>query len=108
MAMDWYGSHAAALPHQVNSTANTSGAQAGEASSALKQDADQVIARDEKNAWQEARTIDRSRHVLLQPSAALPLYAAAHRAAGRRSEPPWTPSAIAAITASVAALLVAY
>src|SRR3954468_10852814 len=108
MAMDWYGSHAADLAHQVNSTANTSGAQAGEAGRALKADADQVIARDEKNAWQEGRTYDRFLLVLLLLSVALSLYAAAPRAAGRRAEPPWTPSGIAALTAAFTALLLAF
>ena len=108
MAMDWYGSHAADLAHQVGDSAQTSGAQAGEAGRALKHDADQVIARDEKNAWQEGRTLDRVLLAFLLLSVFVPLYAAAHRAAGRRSPPPWTPSAFAAIVAAVAALLVAY
>ena len=108
MAMDWYGSHAADLARQVTSGVNTTGAQAGEAGRALKQDADTVIARDEKNAWQEGRTIDRIILALLLASIVLALYSAAHRAAGRRSEPPWTPSAITAIVASFTALLVAY
>ena len=108
MAMDWYGSTTADLAHRVADTANTSGSQAGEAGRALKQDADQVIARDEKNAWQEERGIDRVLLVLLLLSVFLPLFAAGHRAAGRRWEPPWTPSAFAALAAVAAALLVAY
>ena len=108
MAMDWYGSQAADLAREVSSSAQTRGAQAGEAGRALKQDADRVIARDEKNAWQEDRSFDRFLLVLLLASVFLPLFAAAHRAAGRRSEPPWTPSAIAAVVVAVTALLVAY
>jgi drug/metabolite transporter (DMT)-like permease len=38
----------------------------------------------------------------------VPLYAAGYRAAGRRAEPPLTPSAIAAVISAAAALLVAY
>jgi drug/metabolite transporter (DMT)-like permease len=108
MAMDWYGSHAADEAREVSKSAQTRGAQAGEAGRALQQDADRVIARDEKNAWQEQRSFDRFLLILLLACVFLPLFAAAHRAAGRRSEPPWTPSAIAAIVAAVAALLVAY
>lgn len=108
MAMDWYGSTQADLARQVSSGANTTGAQAGEAGRAVKRDADAVIARDEKNAWQTKGGIDRILLVLLLVSVALPLVAAAHRAAGRRSAPPWTPSALAAIVAAFTALLVAY
>ena len=108
MAMTWYGSREADLARQIGNTANTSGAQAGEAGRQVKQDADAIIARDEKNAWQETGTLDRILLVLLLLSVALPLYAAAYRAAGKRREPPWTPSAVAAVVASAAALLVAY
>src|SRR4051794_34961476 len=108
MAMDWYGSHAADLAHQVGNTANTSGAQAGEAGRALKEDADAVISRDEKNAWQEKDSLDRILLILLLASVFVPLFAAGHRAAGRRAEPPWTPSAFAAIVSAAAALLVAF
>jgi hypothetical protein len=108
MAMDWYGSHAADLAHEVANSAQTRGADAGEAGRAVKEDAERIIARDEKNAWQEDDTFDRVLLVLLLLSVFLPLYAAGHRATGRRAEPPWTPSAFAAIVAAIAALLVAY
>lgn len=108
MAMDWYGSTEADLARQVSSGANTTGAQAGEAGRALKQDADTIIARDEKNAWQTKGSLDRLLLILLLASVLLPLVAAAHRAAGRRAMPPWTPSAAAAIVAALTALLVAY
>jgi hypothetical protein len=108
MAMDWYGSTAADEARDVSNSAQTRGAQAGEAGRALAEDAQRVIARDEKNAWQEQRTFDRFLLILLLASVLLPLFAAAHRAAGRRAEPPFTPSAIAAIVAALAALLLAY
>ncbi len=108
MAMDWYGSHEADAAHQVGSSVNTSGAQAGEAGRELKQDAETVIARDEKNAWQESGTLDRVLLAMLLLSVLLPLGAAVQRAAGRRSQPPFTPSALAATTAAITALLVAY
>lgn len=108
MAMDWYGSTQADLARDLSSGANVSGALAGEAGRAVKRDADAVIARDEKNAWQADGGIDRVLLALLLLSVALPLFAAAYRASGRRAEPPLTPSAIAAIAAALAALLLAY
>lgn len=107
MAMDWYGSHEADLAHQINSSALTKGSQGG-ASHAVQEDADRIIARDEKNAWQEDDTLGRVILVLLLLTVFMPLFAATHRAAGRRSDPPWTPSAITALLAAVTALFVAY
>jgi hypothetical protein len=108
MAMDWYGSQEADRARQVESTANTTGAQAGESGRAVKADADAIIARDEKNAWQTNAFVDRVLLALLLLTVFLPLLAAGLRAEGRRFEPPWTPSAIAATSAAVTALLVAY
>lgn len=108
MAMDWYGSREADRARTLSGGVSTSGAQAGEIGRAVEADADRIIARDEKNAWQADGGIDRILLALLLLSVFLPLAAAAHRAAGRRAEPPWTPSAIAAIVAALAALLLAY
>jgi hypothetical protein len=108
MAMTWYGSHQADLAHQVSGNTSVSGADAGVAGRAIRSDADAIIARDEKNAWQESRTLDRIILVMLLLTIALALFTAAHRAAGRRAEPPWTPSAVTALSAAVTALLVAY
>jgi hypothetical protein len=108
MAMDWYGSHEADRARQVESTTNTTGAQAGESGRTVKADAETVIARDEKNAWQTNAFVDRVLLGLLLLTVFLPLLAAGLRAEGRRFEPPWTPSAIAAASAAVTALLVAY
>lgn len=108
MAMDWYGSHEADQARQIESTANTRGAEAGEVGRAVKQDAERVIARDEKNAWQTTATIDRVLLAFLLLTVFLPLAAATARAAGRRFQPPFTPSGAAMSTAVVAGLLVAY
>src|SRR4051794_39695750 len=107
MAMDWYGSQAADLAHQIDDSALTNGAQGG-ARAAVQEDAQRIIARDEKNAWQEQGTLDRVLLAMLLLSVFLPLFAAAYRAAGRRATPPWTPSALSAIVAALTALLVAY
>lgn len=108
MAMDWYGSHEADRAHQVKAAANPNGAEAGEVGRAEQEAAQEIIARDEKNAWQTKATIDRVLLALLLVAVFLPLIAATLRAAGRRFEPPWTPSAASALAAVAAALLVAY
>ena len=108
MAMDWYGSHQADQARQIKASANPSGAEAGEVGRAVQQDAQAIIARDEKNAWQTSATIDRVLLAFLLLTVLLPLAAAALRADGRRFEPPFTPSAASAVTAVIAALLVAY
>jgi hypothetical protein len=107
MAMDWYGSQAADAAHQIDNSALTRGSQGG-ASAAVRADAQAVIARDEKNAWQEDDSLGRLLLFMLLGCVFLPLFAAAYRAAGRRAQPPWTPSALAAILAAATALLVAY
>lgn len=108
MAMDWYGSHQADQARKIESQANTRGGEGGEVGRAVQQDAQAVIARDEKNAWQEKETIDRVLLVLLLLTIAAALVAAALRAEGRRFEPPWTPTALVALLALVTGLLVAY
>jgi hypothetical protein len=108
MAMDWYGSHAADQARQATSGVYTSGGEGGQIGREAKQQAQAIIRHDEKNAWQESRTVDRVLLVLLLLSVFVPLFAAWHRAAGRRSMPPWTPSAFAALVSAAAALLLAY
>lgn len=108
MAMDWYGSVDADEARRISSGINTTGALSGEPGRAVKEDADRIIARDEKNAWQVEGTIDRALLALLLLSVLLPLIAAAFRAQGRRFTPPVTPSGLAALVASAAALVLAY
>lgn len=108
MAMTWYGSKQADLARQIGNSVSTGGFEAGQIGRSVKSTADQIIARDEKNAWQEPRTIDRLLLYLLLLTIFLALFTAAHRAAGRRAEPPWTPSAFTALAAAVSTLLIAY
>jgi hypothetical protein len=108
MAMSWYGSREADLARQLTNGVNSLGGEAGQEQQNAKADANRIIARDEKNPWQERATIDRVLLVLLLLSVFLPLVAATYRAAGRRPRPPWTPSAFAALAAVAAALLLAY
>jgi hypothetical protein len=108
MTMNWYGSHEADLARKLSNSANIGGGEAGEVGREVKADADRIIARDEKNPWQERDRIDRVLLALLVLAAALPLVAAAVRAAGARPKPPWSLSVFAALAAVAAALLVAY
>lgn len=108
MAMTWYGSHEADLARQLGNGANIGGAEAGETGRAVKEDADRIIARDEKNPWQEQARVDRVLLALLLLSVFVPLFAAGLRAAGKRPSAPWTPSAFAALTAAAAGVLLAY
>jgi drug/metabolite transporter (DMT)-like permease len=108
MAMNWYGSTDADFARKAAAAANPTGATAGEVGRELRDEADQIIARDEKNPWHETAAIDRLLLVLLLLTVALPLVAAALRADGRRFEPPFTPAAFAAVSAVLAALLLAY
>ena len=108
MAMDWYGSTFADEARQIENSAKTTGAEGGEPGRAVQQDAQRVIARDEKNAWQEKDTLDRVLLALLLLSVFVPLFAAGYRASGRRATPPLTPSSFAALLAAATAILVAY
>jgi hypothetical protein len=108
MAMDWYGSAAGDEAHRIQDTANKRGAQSGEVGRALDRDAQAVIAREEKNAWQADALVDRVLLGFLLLSVILALAAAVFRSQGRRQDPPWTLSSAAAICATIAAALVAY
>jgi hypothetical protein len=108
MALDWYGSREGDAAQQVLQNSNPSGAQGGEVGRELQADAKAIIAREEKNAWQADEPVDRVLLAFLLLSVILPLAAAALRSEGRRFEPPWTPSSLSAIAATIAALLIAY
>lgn len=62
----------------------------------------------ERNAWQPAGTVDSLILAGLLASFVLAIGAGFLRAAGRRYEPPFTPSAAAAVVAGLTGLLVAY
>jgi drug/metabolite transporter (DMT)-like permease len=62
---------------------------------------------EERNVWQASGALDRIVLVLVLGAVLLALAAAALRAADRRYAPPYTPSVLAAATATLAALLVA-
>ena len=109
MAMDWYSSAAGDEARRIESLTDPgSGALSGEPDRAVQEQASIRGEEEEKNAWQAGGAIDRVLLVLLLATAALALAAAYLRAAGKRFSPPVTPSALAALAAVVAGLLVAY
>jgi hypothetical protein len=109
MAADWYstveGDQARKIEHSIPS--NTPG-EAGQDLRDYKNDARVVAESQERNAWQARGLIDRVILIVLLAAVALAIAAGFLRAAGRRFEPPLTPSALAAIAAGVGALLVTY
>jgi hypothetical protein len=109
MALDWYGSKLGdEARHIQNITSQPNSSPSGEVQRRINQDAKFIAQGQEKNAWQEDGAIDRVILIVLLASAGLAIAAAFLRAAGRRFNPPWTPSLLAAVFASVGAILVAY
>jgi drug/metabolite transporter (DMT)-like permease len=110
MATDWYttsqGEAARRAQHQLSDTPKTGAA--GEDLESVKRDAREQAEESERNAWQADGGIDRLILLSLLATAGLALAAAFLRAAGRQFEPPWTPSALAALAAVISALLVTY
>jgi drug/metabolite transporter (DMT)-like permease len=110
MAADWYttaqGQNARRVQHELSTTPK--GGEAGEDLQNARNTAKEQAEASEKNAWQEDGAIDRLILLALLATVALAIAAAVFRAAGRKFEPPWTPSALAAIGAVVSALLVTY
>jgi drug/metabolite transporter (DMT)-like permease len=110
MATDWYttsqGEAARRAQQQLSDTPRTG--EAGEDLQSVKRDAREEAEANEKNAWQADGAIDRVILLALLGTAGLAVASAALRAAGRRFEPPWTPSALTALAAVASALLVTY
>jgi hypothetical protein len=109
MALDWYstaeGDQARKIEHSVPN--NVTG-EAGQDLRDYKSQARDVAESQERNAWQPRALIDRVILIALLGVIALAVATAFLRAAGRRFEPPLTPSALTAIAAGAAALLVTY
>lgn len=108
MALDWYSTPMGREARRIESLNQPQGALGGEISRKLQGEARLAAQKAERNAWRADAGIDRVILVALLLTAGLAAAAAFLRAAGRRFEPPWTPSALTAIAAVVAALLVAY
>jgi hypothetical protein len=109
LAADWYSNAQGDEARRVERLSQ--GAPPGEGGTIEREvndDARVIAEGQERNAWQADGTIDRIILIMLLATVALALAAGFLRAAGKRFEPPWTPSAVAAIAAAVGALLVTY
>src|SRR5688500_6983628 len=107
MSFDWYGTDAGEEARQIERSANPRGATAGEVGRAVKEDAKIVAERNEATAWQANPFADRLILFVLLAAIALAIAAAWLRAANARFKPPFTPSALTAIVAMAAVLLLA-
>lgn len=109
MATDWYSNAVGDKAREIEKLSQPSGGIAADETQRDNRDAARFQAQSqEKNAWQASGAIDRIIVVGLLGTVILAIAAAWFRAAGRRFEPPATPSTAAAVTATVTALLVAY
>jgi len=108
MAMDWYSTAAGDEARRIESISDPQGALGGEPEREVQESASIAAEEQEKNAWQAPGAIDRVLVVLLLAAVVLALAAAYLRAAGKRFSPPTTPSALAALAAVVAGVVVAY
>lgn len=108
MAADWYSTAGGDEARRIERFTEPRGALGGEIPREVDRRARAVAEGSEKNAWQLRGAIDRVTLGGLLLTVVLALAAAFLRAAGRRFAPPWTPSAIAALSASLTALLVAF
>ena len=108
-AVDWYsteqGEDARRIEEQTNEP--SSGVQ-GDIDRSLNQVARVTAEDQERNAWQADAAVDRLILVIVLAAAALALAAAFFRAAGRRFDPPLTPSALAGVTGIAGVLAVTY
>ncbi|MFL5865686.1 MAG: hypothetical protein ACJ766_01145 [Thermoleophilaceae bacterium] len=109
MATDWYSTVEGDQARKIEN--NTPGNAPGEAGQDLRDYKNQariVAESQERNAWQEKGLIDRVILITLLAAIALAIASGFLRAAGKRFEPPLTPSSLAAIAAGVGALLLTY
>jgi hypothetical protein len=108
MAMDWYSTETGDEARRIEDLAQPQGALGGELQRRTQEDARLIAEGQEANAYQAGGGIDRVIVTALLVTIALTIAAAFLRAAGRRYDPPFTPSALAALAACAAAALVAY
>jgi drug/metabolite transporter (DMT)-like permease len=102
-AADWYSTKGGEQAREFQEDAPTRGPDAE-----LADDAAAVAEDEERNAWQADAAIDRVILVALLATAALAIYSAFMRAAGRRYGGALSPTAWAGLAAAVTALLVLY
>lgn len=111
LAADWYSSVEGEEARRIERLAEPdpdAGAESFDLGRRQQEEASIVAEDEERNAWQADGLIDRVILLTLLGTVAAALGAAALRAAGRRYEPPRTPSGIALALAFTAAALVVY
>ncbi len=109
MAMDWYSTAVGERAREVEKLSQPNTGGPGDDAQRLQRDtASEEAEMQEKNAWRAPGAIDRVILIGLLGTVILAVAAAWLRAAGRRLEPPLTPSSLAAILATLTGLLVAY
>ncbi len=108
MALDWYSTVTGERARFRQEQAQPEGALAGEPARVQQEEAEIVAEGEERNAWQESGGIDRVILLGLLATFVLAIANAYIRAAGKRVEPPLTPSAITALVATLTALLLTY
>jgi hypothetical protein len=107
MALDWYSTDAGVDARRIEQRPEPQGALAGEVDRRAQADAKTVADRAEANAWQAEPFADRLILFVLLATAALAIAAAWLRAANVRFSQPLTPSALTALVAIAAVLLLA-
>ena len=106
IGIDWYSTTAGGEARRIERSTTVQGAQGGEVSRAVDERALEAAEDAERNAIQLTGALDRVILAGLVATVVLALAAGFLRAAGRRFEPPLTPSAAAAVCACVTAMLV--
>ncbi|HYI37743.1 MAG TPA: hypothetical protein VEX39_14105 [Thermoleophilaceae bacterium] len=109
MAMDWYSSTVGERAREVEKLSEpTGGSVADQTQRENQESAREAAQAEEKTAWQAPGLIDKLILVGLLGTIVLAVAGAWLRAAGRRFEPPSTPSTATAVVATMTGLLVAY
>jgi hypothetical protein len=105
MAMDWYSTAQGEEARRVERIEHPQGATGGEIARAVQRDSKLAANEAEKNAWQAHRFLDRVILAGLLATILLAIMAGYLRAAGRRFDPPWSPTGLMATTATFTGLL---
>jgi hypothetical protein len=108
MASDWYSTVHGEEARRVEELSDPQGAAAGEIERDTREAGRLAGENAERNAWQADGGVDRLILLLLLGAVVMALLAAVLRTAGRRPNPPLTPSALGAVLAAAGGLLVAY
>jgi hypothetical protein len=107
-SVDWYSTKAGEEARRIEGISQPHGAEAGEVERRVHQEARERAESQEKNLWQEHGFVDRLTLALILTTVLAMSVALVLRATGRTLEPPLTPTAVAALVALVAAVLVGY